>query len=375
MTKVRNDPRLLQEMSQEAIDVLLAFSMENVFYLSGALFTLQDNIRERLAVAGVAADGEDFLLCASNELSGVEASCHAAHIATYAEFGRSPIEALGSLLEDRGFATARIGVEKRYLMAEFFEEMQARLPHARLVAGDRAIERARAIKTEEHIGLIATAGRATENAISDGFRRLRPGMTERDLASAIIQAMFDAGADVIRHAVVTVGDNARHAHAYPSAKKRLDPGDIIRVDVGGLFGGYGSDLARMAVVGEPSPAQREIYGLVRSCVHTIGPALHSGMPAKEAYRQAVDFYAAAGIADYRRDHIGHSLSILGGHDNPMLHERNDQLIEAGMVIALEPILRDGDGRRYTVEDTFAVGASRSTLLTTASDTSGLTVIG
>ncbi|MDN5925882.1 MAG: Xaa-Pro peptidase family protein [Hyphomicrobiales bacterium] len=374
MTNVRNDPRLLREMERDGLDALLAFSMENVFYLSGSLFALQDNIRERLSVCGLVRDGTDFLICAQNEVSAVEAKCHVGRIETYAEFDRSPIELLASLLEEQGLGSATIGVEKRYLMTEFYEELAARLPKARLIASDRAIEAARAVKSPEHIGLIAKASRATEDAVADAFAAMRPGMSERALATAILEGMHDRGAQVMRHNIVTVGDNARHAHPYPSPSKRLDPGDVVRIDVGGLFDGYGSDIARMAVVGRPDERQTEIYGRVRGCVHSIGPAMRAGMAAKEVYRAAVEYYAANGISGYRRDHVGHSLSILGGHDNPMLHRGNDMLLEAGMVIALEPILTDETGRRYTVEDTFEVKAEGAELLTSATETSKMAVI-
>lgn len=375
MAKVRNDPRLLREMARDGIDILLAFSMENIFYLSGALFSLQDNIRERLAVAGFAADGSDFLLCASNEASAVEPACHCARIETYVEFARSPIDALAALLEAGGYGAATIGIEKRYLMAGFYEELMQALPKARFVGGDRALEAARAVKVPEHIRLIGEAARATERALATAFAAMRPGMTERALASAVVQAMFDAGAQVVRHAVITVGDNARHAHPFPSPEKRLDPGDVIRADIGGLFAGYGSDIARMAVVGPPSAAQTDIYGKVRNCVQTVGSAMRPGMAARDVYHAAVDYYAAAGIFGYRRDHVGHSLSILGGHDNPLLHTKNDYPLETGMVIALEPILIDGGGRRITVEDCFEIGPDGATKMTTATDTTAMAVIG
>lgn len=256
MANVRNDERLPAEMQHEGIDVVLTFSMANVFYLTGALFSLQDNIRERLAVGGFAGGGEDFLLCASNEVSAVSGVWHTVRLETYTEFAQAPIAAL-----------------------------------ARLLAA------------------------------------MRPGMTERALPSAIVQSMYDAGAEVVRHVVVTVGNNARHAHPFPSSTKLLDPGDVFRIDVGGLFAGYGSDVARMAVVGAPSAEQRALYETARACVHTIGPALRPGMRACDAYEAAVAFYAAAGISGYRRDHIGHSLSILGGHDNPKLHAGNSQLLK------------------------------------------------
>src|SRR5262245_15468437 len=85
LMKVRNDARLKEEMKRDGIDVILTFSMENVFYLSGALFSLQDNIRERLSAAGMAADGSDFLLCATNETSAIEKDTHVGQLEGYVE--------------------------------------------------------------------------------------------------------------------------------------------------------------------------------------------------------------------------------------------------------------------------------------------------
>ena len=43
-------------------------------------------------------------------------------------------------------------------------------------------------------------------------------------------------------------------------------------------------------------------------------------------------------------------------------------LEPGMVIALEPILRDADGRRVTVEDTFVIEKGGVRMLTDVTDT-------
>jgi Xaa-Pro aminopeptidase len=45
-----------------------------------------------------------------------------------------------------------------------------------------------------------------------------------------------------------------------------------------------------------------------------------------------------------------------------------------MVIAFEPILRDPEGRRYTVEDTFVIGTGGAENLTTLTDTRAMAVI-
>lgn len=368
MIKVRNDARLAAEMAKAGLDVLLVFSMENLFYLSGALFSLQDNLRERLACAGFTRDGRDFLICATNEMSGVEARVHTSEFRGYVEFQGSAPDSVADVLGEMGLDDAMIGVEKHYLMAAHYERLAALLPKARLVGGDRALEIARAIKTPEHIPLIARANRLTEEAVFATFADTRPGESEKAMSVRLIGKMYDAGADVIRHAVLTVGDNARHAHPYPSAEKRLEAGDIIRVDVGGLFNGFGSDIARMAVVGTATPAQRKQYDILRRAQRETAAALRHGVTAGDVYQAAVDAYARAGVSGYKRDHVGHSMSILGGHDNPMLHPGSSYPLEQDMVMAVEPIFRDQEGRRYTVEDVFHVTANGAKLLTDATDT-------
>ena len=367
-TKVRNDPRLFQEMEAAGIDVLISFSMENVLYLSGALFTLQDMLRDRLAAAGVVRDGRDFLVAATNEMSVAQPQAHVGEFRGYVEFKGTALTEIAALMTDWGLDQATIGIEKRYLMAEYFEELAALLPRARLVACDGVLEIARAIKTPDHIQMIGHANRQTEKAVLATFADIRPGATEKAMALRLLDALYEAGAETLRHLVLTVGDNARHAHPYPSADKFLEPGDIIRLDVGGLFNGQGSDIARMGMVGDPSPAQAEQYRILRESQRETAAVLVPGVTAGEVYQTAVDAYTKRGVIAYRRDHVGHSLSILGGHDNPMLYPGSGAVLEENMVIALEPIFPDDTGRRYTLEDIFVVKPGEPLLLTDITDT-------
>jgi Xaa-Pro aminopeptidase len=365
--KVRNDDRLAREMQKAGIDIVLAFSMENVFYLSGAMFGIMDYIRDRLACAGFTGDRTDFLLCATNEMNSIEHQAHVERRVGYVEFERTPIQALAELLNELGYSDARIGVEKRYLMAQFYEDLAEALPKAALVGCDDVIETARAVKLPAHIDIIEKASRSTERAALRGFSGAVEGETEKELALRITNAMYREGADTIRHLIVTVGDNRRMAHPFPSVTTRLNRGDMIRIDIGGLFNGYGTDLARMAVVGRASDEQTAIYKTVRGCTHEVGHAMRAGMTAGDVYEACRLYYEKAGIAGYKRDHVGHSLSILGAHDQPMLHAGNSAVLEENMVIALEPILRDEAGRRVTVEDVFVIGKGGSRKLSAETD--------
>ena len=66
----------------------------------------------------------------------------------------------------------------------------------------------------------------------------------------MISEILNEGSDVVRHNVFTVGNNAYHAHPFPSTETILEHRNIVCAYVGGLVGGQVTDIARMAVVGK-----------------------------------------------------------------------------------------------------------------------------
>ena len=49
----------------------------------------------------------------------------------------------------------------------------------------------------------------------------RAGETEKKGATRLISEILNEGADVVRHNVYTAGNNAYHAHRFPSAETIL----------------------------------------------------------------------------------------------------------------------------------------------------------
>ncbi len=365
-TKFRNDRLLFQKIRESGCDAIIVFSMENVFYASGAFISTIEHIRKRMAAVVMTADGTDFLVCARNELSVAEQESWVAQKYAYIEFQQTPMQTLADALKDHGLANKRLGIEKGYLMVEPFEELQRLLPEASWVSCDKLLEEVVSIKTPEHVEIIGQINRLTEEALVHAFAETRRGDTERDLANRITHHLLRLGADTVRFLIVTAGDNAKHAHPPPS-EKVLQPGDIIRIDVGGLFQGHGSDIARMGIVGEPSAEQRETYNLMRTVQREVIAAMKPGVKASEVFQACVDGYKKRGIT-YFRPHIGHSMSVLGGHDNPLLHPQNPWPLAENMVMAVEPIYTDSENRRYTVEDIVHITAAGPKILTTFSNT-------
>jgi Xaa-Pro aminopeptidase len=54
---------------------------------------------------------------------------------------------------------------------------------------------------------------------------------------------------------------------------------------------------------------------------------------------------------------------MGGHENPMLQPTNTQVLEPGMLLAVEPTFKARPDQRYHVEDLVEVTADGANILT------------
>jgi Xaa-Pro aminopeptidase len=106
-------------------------------------------------------------------------------VRTYVEHQETPMHALAALLKERGLGQARLGIEKKFLAADYVEELAAWLPHATILAADRIFDHARAIKASDEVDALRDAAVATEHAIRAAFEAARPGDTETKVSDDI----------------------------------------------------------------------------------------------------------------------------------------------------------------------------------------------
>ncbi len=339
--------RMSAALARDNLDAVLAISMENVFYLSGAWIVTQKAIPDRLAMVVWPRDGTPALIVCTIEESLARRDSRISTIYGYVEFQTSPIEKLVEVLGVMGLERARIGFERKYLVAHYFEELLSRLPHVPWIGCDRLFDEVRMIKSEEEISKLSRAAHTTDAIIWDAFQSARAGRTEKEIGDWMQMQLLARGADEGIFLVLGAGDSAGLAHPSPRARA-LQPGDVLRVDFGGLFGGYFSDLARTMVVGHASDRQRDTYARLWAVQQETIAAIRPGIRACDLFRLCEQRARQSGL-DFNMPHIGHSLGI-GLHEHPMLSPRHETPLEENMVLAIEPICRNPDGSVFHIED-------------------------
>jgi Xaa-Pro aminopeptidase len=268
--------------------------------------------------------------------------------------------ALAAQMTARGQRT--VAFEAHEMTVERHAELTARAEGVRLVPFGRKIEELRTVKDPSELELLATACRISDQAIADVFARIRPGLTERQLAAALDRRMVELGAEgPAFDTIVASGPNGALPHHVP-ADRPMRRGDLITMDFGARYGGYHADMTRTVALGEPSGWQREIYELVAA-------AQRAGIEAAQPGAQVADVDAAA--RDLIRDaghgeHFGHGLGHGVGlevHEAPTIGYSRTGKLALRVPVTVEPgVYLPGRGG-VRIEDVLVVGADGTGLLT------------
>lgn len=347
--KVVNMPVLLKEMQAAGLDAAVVASPENFFYLSGWKIQTQVLIRDRLALGIVTADGHLTLVVCKNEETQTRRYASVDDIRTYAEFIDSPMKGVEEVLKEKGLAKARVGIERKYITIDYFEDLRARVPQANLTSCDRVFDRTRMVKTQPEIDALRLAAQGTDEAIQRALRTAKPGDTEHKLARVMSDTLFDIGHGEFRDITwgVSSGPNTITNH-YWSGERQLADNDMLKIGVRSARNGYYSHLYRLAAVGHASERHREWYAKARDVQYRAIDRLRPGARACDLYEASKKDIESVGGA-YRGSLFGHSTGI-ALHENPRIQPTDDTALVPGMVIACEPRVVDPDYCYYHLED-------------------------
>src|SRR5205823_4843235 len=100
-----------------------------------------------------------------------------------------------------------------------------------------------------------------DEALSFVLKKVKHGVTEKELAIAIELFLKEEGHDISFAPIVAFGNNAATPHHSPSERK-LRNNEFVLFDVGTKVDGYCSDMTRTFFFGKPTERQRKIYQAV-----------------------------------------------------------------------------------------------------------------
>jgi ectoine hydrolase len=320
-------------MDERGLDAVVATSPENVAYTSGAAPPSQKTVRSRLAAAIIPAEGETEVIAVALEGPVVRTQSRLDSIQLYQEFVEDPIEVFAQSLRRRGLDQGTVGVEETHLSHADYSKLAATLPNARFVPVDEFFSDLRIVKTTAEIEAIRDIGAAAQRIHGDVCATFGAGATEREIANFVAERYAEEGGDGLTMLVVGSGPRSAAVNA-PATSRVLAQGDMLRLDIIGTKAHYHSDVARTAVVGEPTDEQQQVYDLLLGVHRRCLEALRPGVLSSDIYRIYSEAMEAADLPPYH--FVGHGLGITL-HEEPFVNELKSIPLEEGMVLCIEPL--------------------------------------
>jgi Xaa-Pro aminopeptidase len=360
--------RLRKAMAAAGLDALVAISPENFAYATGFVVPSQPLMRWRHAICAVTADGRTGVVCVDMEETTVRGRLPDQDIRVWGEFTDRPMDALARLLMDMGAGEGRIGIEFNYLPAGDYEQIGALLPDARFEPADALFDRMRQIKTADEIALLRRLSRISDTAIAESFRAVTAGKTEMDMAGALTRSVYAQGAEQFKLMIVATGERSRLPNVGPS-ERILQPGDVCRVEIFSIIGGYHAGVCRTAAVTRVRPEAARIWANLVECKYLVLDMIRPGASARAIYEAFLGKFGELGLPPI--SFVGHGIG-LHLHEEPYLGKYRDYEIEAGMVLGIEPLVyRTGMGFGLQLKDMVAVTETGAELLSDVTDTDTL----
>lgn len=266
---------------------------------------------------------------------------------------RSWTQSITGVLRQRN--ARRVGFDLLY--ADLLAALRQELPRVEFVPAAAELFDLRVRKDAIEIELLSAASHVNSRAAATAVEAAKVGMTDHDILAVAMESLQRDGCEFVSHSVCNV---RRGTGTWFAAGNELADGDAFFFDIGCYGrGGYASDLARTGFVGEPPRVVQRAYRSLLEAHDRGAERARPGIRASQVH-EAVNQYLRRQDLPVTPYAVGHGVG-LRACELPTLHRADrmdrDQVLQEGMVIALEPETAVETGGRTVVlkvEDNYLV---------------------
>lgn len=321
--------RLREALGERQLDAILITNLTSIQYLSG--FT------GSAALLLVMADQAHFLSDGryTDQASDQVRECQV-HIDPGSTAPRQE-KGLAGLLHELHLLPAgiRTGIESDHMPVGTFDRLKQLFPGVQWSPTSQLVSRLAMVKDDDELKALREAVHITDEAFTELLPYLKVGAIEREVAARLSYLLRMNGSDRDSFdPIVASGWRGALPHARASGKA-LEEGDFVVLDFGAVTDGYHADMTRTVCMGIPSDRHEEVYGIVLEAQLRGIAAIRAGASAREVDSASRDHIIANGYGQQFTHGTGHGIG-LEVHTPPRLSQASDELLEAGMVVTVEP---------------------------------------
>jgi Xaa-Pro aminopeptidase len=224
------------------------------------------------------------------------------------------------------------------------------------------VARLREVKDADEIAAMRKAA-ALGCCLYEGMLEyLRPGLTELEVAAELEHRGRLGGAERMSFETI-VASGARSAMPHGRAStERLPKRGFVTMDFGVVLDGYCSDMTRTVHLGSAMESEWEVYDSVLEAQTAAVAKVAPGVTAGEVDEAARSVLRRVKLDNYFSHSTGHGVG-LEIHEGPRIASKQEQVLEEGMVITIEPGVYMPGRFGLRIEDMVLVTAQGGEILT------------
>jgi len=332
--------RGLQELFQALnVEAIVCRGGVNVMYLSGIAtpgtlgrhLDLAETARETFVVWPAAGDPIAVVSDIASEVARI--SSRIRDLRTYRDYVDNPEVALAETIRELSLDRSRVAFDEGWFGARRWSALRALLPAVDCVDVTGELDAVRAIKTPTEIELLRRAAAILDRALAEVFRDVVPGQSERRVHAAVSARALELGAGSV-HGILQTSSN--HVLYGGESDARLALGDLVRTDYVAYVDGYAANLSRLLHIGHPSEGTERMYATYLEMYREAVGLLRPGTKGGDVHRAIREMFERRG---WRQGPAisGHGVGVWFHQQYPLLVEGSGDVLESGMVVAIEPI--------------------------------------
>jgi len=339
---------IASEMGRRGLDALYLVSVANIAYTTN-FFHIPT---ERPIAALILSSGEKILFVPRLEYEHALKYSYADEVLSYDEYPdeRHPMLIIADHMRRLGLEGKRIGFDVDgyghifgYRGPRLSEVLKASYSYERDL-----VENMRLVKSEEELRLLRESAKWASLAHRLLQEYTRPGLYEDEISMRASMeatlAMARAIREIYRPAGWSAGARAgfrgqvgKHSY-YPHSltiHAIIKKGDVLVTGATALVSGYGAELERTMIVGEPTKEQEKFFKLIMEARRIALESIKAGVRCSDVDRNVRRFFKERDLIRYWRHHTGHGIG-LEYHEAPFFDIGDNRVLEEGVVMTVEP---------------------------------------
>lgn len=315
--------QLVERLRTTDVSGVVVTSVANLYYLTG----LWLETGERASALWLDVKGQAVLL--AHEMFAHEVASTDVTKVWWRD-GLSPYPLLAGLMEPEAKVFVDGSWQTRHLLALATARKTAPIP----LNADDLLADLRSRKDDTEKKELEQASRLADEVVARMKDRLSIHMTEAQAAKELSSLWQEVADGMSFPPIIAAGANSAAPHHEPD-HSRLVSGSTVILDTGGIVNHYCSDITRTFVLGKPSPEIEDVYNVVLRAQLAGIRAAKPGVTLGEVDRQVRAVITEAGYGEFFTHRTGHGVG-LDIHEPPFVVDGNDQVLEVGMVMSVEP---------------------------------------